>query len=71
MQSVQKVEAEFTQLNSGHFIPMVGLGTWNITGESEVRKSILSALDNGYRHFDTAQMYLNEEDIGKVLREEI
>lgn len=39
-------------LNSGHKIPILGLGVWR-TGES-VHNLILEALKLGYRHFDCA-----------------
>ncbi len=50
----------------GQWIPKLGFGTFNLTGREAV--GILEfALDVGYRHFDTAQMYENEADIGKVI----
>jgi diketogulonate reductase-like aldo/keto reductase len=49
-------------------IPIVGLGTWAIRGRSAVG-TILSALEIGYRHFDTASMYGNEEPIGRAVLE--
>lgn len=49
-------------------IPKIGLGTWLLTDFSELEKSINSALNSGYRHIDTAQMYNNEYDIGHILR---
>lgn len=50
----------------GQWIPKLGFGTFNLTGRDA--KGILEfALDVGYRHFDTAQMYENEEVIGKVI----
>uniref|UniRef100_A0A7S4S061 NADP-dependent oxidoreductase domain-containing protein n=1 Tax=Ditylum brightwellii TaxID=49249 RepID=A0A7S4S061_9STRA len=63
-------EGEFptTTLSNGDIIPLVGLG-----GCSHVRKAhILSALDIGYRYFDTAQAYnwgYKEEDVGDVIHD--
>ena len=57
-------------------IPSIGLGTWDIRGK-EGEKTIQLALDVGYRHIDTAQMYENEKEVGnaisdsKIKREEI
>ena len=57
-------------------IPSIGLGTWDVRGK-EGEKTIQLALDLGYRHFDTAQMYENEKEVGnaisdsKIKREEI
>ena len=43
-------------------------GTWPLRGE-ELKNSIKNAVDIGYRSFDTAQMYNNEEELGNVLSE--
>ena len=57
-------------------IPSIGLGTWDVRGK-EGEKTIQLALDLGYRHIDTAQMYENEKEVGnaisdsKIKREEI
>lgn len=57
-------------------MPIVGLGTWEIAG-SECISSVISALELGYRHIDTAQIYGNEKEVGKgihrsgIRREEI
>ncbi len=50
-------------------IPQVGLGLWKITKEYDLRKAVVHALQAGYRHFDTAQVYGNEAYLGDVLRE--
>ena len=47
-------------------IPMIGLGTWLIPND-EVKQISTSALNLGYQHIDTAQVYRNEEGIGKAL----
>lgn len=50
----------------GEWVPKLGFGTFNLTGRQAL--GILEfALDVGYRHFDTAQMYENEDEIGKVI----
>ncbi|HYW96597.1 MAG TPA: aldo/keto reductase [Bacteroidales bacterium] len=48
-------------------IPLLGLGTYGMTGESGI-KGIVEAVETGYRHFDTAQMYNNEEEVGEGIR---
>ncbi|MFC7249471.1 aldo/keto reductase [Halomicroarcula sp. GCM10025324] len=53
-------------LPSGDELPMVGLGTWNIGGET-VKDSVRAGLDAGYTHIDTAEGYKNEAEIGEVL----
>jgi len=52
----------------GEEIPALGLGTWRLTGE-ECVDAVRDALDIGYRHIDTAQMYENEEAVGRGMRE--
>jgi aldehyde reductase len=56
------------KLNSGHEIPVLGLGTW-LSKPGEVGKAIVEAFDIGYRHFDCARIYGNEAEIGTTLSE--
>lgn len=56
-------------LNNGTKMPLVGFGTWKIAPGPSSHKSIHHALDAGYRHFDTARIYLNEKSVGKALKE--
>lgn len=46
-------------------IPAVGLGTYGRTGEAGLT-AILSALEIGYRHIDTAQTYDTEKNVGEA-----
>lgn len=55
-------------LHNGVEIPKLALGTWQVTNE-EVVHSVGSAVRMGYRHFDTAAAYQNEEGVGQALRE--
>jgi diketogulonate reductase-like aldo/keto reductase len=55
-------------LPSGDELPTVGLGTWELHGET-ARESIDAALDTGYAHLDTAEGYGNEADVGEALAE--
>ncbi|MDS0295687.1 aldo/keto reductase [Halogeometricum luteum] len=55
-----------TTLPSGDELPMVGIGTWDIDGDT-VRDSVRAGLDAGYGHVDTAEGYRNESEIGDVL----
>ena len=52
----------------GERVPKIGLGTWNMRGNSCFRAT-LSALGLGYRHLDTAEMYRNEEEVGRAIAE--
>lgn len=47
-------------------MPRLGLGTWELTGE-RCRRTVPQALEMGYRHVDTAQMYGNEADVGQAI----
>ena len=53
-------------LNAGG-IPQIGLGTWPLDDDTVV-PAILSALDAGYRHIDTAVRYGNETGVGNAIR---
>ncbi|KAI8141058.1 NADP-dependent oxidoreductase domain-containing protein [Fennellomyces sp. T-0311] len=55
-------------LNTGAKIPTVGLGTW-LSKPDEVRKAVLCALQNGYKHLDCAYVYRNEDEVGQGIRE--
>jgi diketogulonate reductase-like aldo/keto reductase len=55
-------------LPSGRAMPLLGFGTWQITGDSAVT-STAAALESGYRHIDTATLYGNEREVGRALRE--
>ncbi|KAF7636293.1 Aldo_ket_red domain-containing protein [Meloidogyne graminicola] len=50
-------------------MPMIGLGTYQITDEKTIFAVLDNALDVGYRLIDTAQVYANEKYIGKALKE--
>ncbi|MFC7177216.1 aldo/keto reductase [Halosegnis marinus] len=45
-------------------MPALGLGTWQNDDQEQVAESVATALDMGYRHVDTAQIYGNEEGVG-------
>ena len=55
-------------LNNGVKIPCVGYGTWRTPDGIDTVKAVREALDCGYRHIDTAQLYGNEESVGKGIR---
>lgn len=54
-------------LNDGLSIPAIGLGTYKMNGNAGVR-SIISAIDNGYRLLDSAYNYENEGTVGEAVR---
>ncbi len=51
----------------GAAIPAIGLGTWTLKGR-EAQEITEKALETGYTHIDTAQMYANEAEVGKAVR---
>ena len=52
----------------GAQVPALGYGTWQLLGQGCVR-SVRSAIDIGYRHIDTAQIYENEAEVGEGIKE--
>jgi len=58
-------------LNNGIKMPLFGLGVYLAETGDEVQTAMRHALRLGYRLFDTASMYGNEADVGKVVRENI
>lgn len=54
-------------LNNGVEIPAIGLGVFQ-TPPEETTAAVLSALDTGYRHIDTAAAYGNEREVGEGIR---
>jgi 2,5-diketo-D-gluconate reductase A len=55
-------------LNNGVEIPQLGFGVFQIPPDETV-KATTTALEVGYRHIDTAQMYGNEREVGIAVRE--
>ncbi len=55
------------KLNDGHEIPQLGFGVFQIPPE-ETAQATSRALEVGYRHIDTAEMYRNERGVGEAVR---
>jgi 2,5-diketo-D-gluconate reductase A len=55
-------------LNNGVEIPQLGFGVFQIPPE-QTKQATLTALEIGYRHIDTAEMYGNEQQVGQAVRE--
>ena len=55
-------------LNNGVSIPILGFGVFQIPAE-ETKQAVLDAIAAGYRHFDTAQAYANEKEVGQAIAE--
>jgi len=56
------------ELNDGHLIPQLGFGVFQIE-PGETAAAVKTALDIGYRHIDTAEMYQNEQGVGQGIRD--
>lgn len=54
-------------LNNDCTMPLLGLGLYKITDDAEAETAITAAVQNGYRLFDTASAYKNEEFVGHAL----
>ena len=55
-------------LNNGVEIPQLGYGVFKVPPE-DTRQAVLTALETGYRHIDTARLYDNEAAVGEAVRE--
>ena len=60
---------ESRQLSDGTTIPVLALGVWQVRNGRECVNAVRWALDLGYRHIDTAQLYGNEESVGRAVQE--
>ncbi|XP_032893666.1 aldo-keto reductase family 1 member D1-like [Amblyraja radiata] len=61
-------------LNDGNNIPLMGLGTFSmpkITPKNACYNAVKIAIDVGYRHFDGAWVYGNEDEVGRAFQEKI
>jgi diketogulonate reductase-like aldo/keto reductase len=63
-----QVEKTHLTLSDGSRMPRLGLGLWKLVDDGACEAAVESALDAGYRHFDTAQIYENEANVGSALR---
>ena len=55
------------QLKNGVTIPAIGFGTWQIPDGEGAYSAVSYALEAGYRHIDTAQIYGNEASVGRAI----
>ena len=65
-QSEVKASVPSILLNSGHTIPQLGFGVWQVEPSDTVRV-VSEAMSVGYRHFDTAPVYGNECGVGQAV----
>lgn len=60
---------EYSILNDGNKMPMLGYGTYKIADIDLAHRCVLDALEVGYRLIDTATLYQNEEGVGRAISE--
>lgn len=56
------------QLNDGREMPLLGLGVYKATDDSELKQAIHDAVSSGYHLIDTASFYKNEAGVGKGIK---
>jgi 2,5-diketo-D-gluconate reductase A len=66
--SFDPTQVPAVRLNDGADVPQFGFGVFQIPTEQTVT-AVRTALDAGYRHIDTAQMYGNEAEVGQAIAE--
>ncbi|HCY16559.1 MAG: 2,5-diketo-D-gluconic acid reductase [Curvibacter sp. GWA2_64_110] len=60
---------EQVTLNNGTQMPILGFGVFQIENAQECERSVIGAIQTGYRLIDTAASYMNEEAVGKGIRQ--
>jgi 2,5-diketo-D-gluconate reductase B len=64
---MENILSQSQKLLSGYSMPVLGLGTWRVAGVA-CERIVGQALELGYRHIDTAELYGNEAEIGRAIR---
>jgi len=59
---------KYVTLNNGVEMPILGFGVFQVPDPAECERAVIDAADVGYRLFDTAQSYMNEEAVGRGLK---
>lgn len=57
------------KLNNDVEIPILGFGVFQITDPAECERSVVDAIEVGYTHIDTAASYMNEEAVGRGIKQ--
>jgi len=60
---------EKVKLNNGVEMPILGFGVFQVTDLAECERSVVDAIQTGYRLIDTAQSYMNEEAVGRAIKQ--
>src|SRR5438046_2204821 len=59
---------QIVTLNNGVHMPILGFGVFQMTDLKECERSVLDAIETGYRLLDTAASYGNEEAVGNAIK---
>jgi 2,5-diketo-D-gluconate reductase A len=59
---------EYVTLNNGVKMPILGYGVYQIHDPAECERCVLDAISVGYRSIDTAQVYQNEDAVGRAIK---
>ena len=57
------------KLNNGVEVPILGFGVFQIADPAECERSVVDAIQTGYTHIDTAASYMNEEAVGRGIKQ--
>jgi diketogulonate reductase-like aldo/keto reductase len=57
------------KLNNGVEVPTLGFGVFQIADPAECERSVVDAIQTGYSHIDTAASYMNEEAVGRGIKQ--
>ncbi len=59
---------ESVKLNNGVEMPLLGFGVFQVDDLDEYERAVTDAINAGYRLFDTAAIYGNEEAVGRAIK---
>ena len=62
METTSKSITQELHFEGGDTMPALGLGTWKSKGD-EAKKAVYTAIKEGFRHIDCAEMYQNQEKV--------
>lgn len=63
------IKSNLLTLADGNQMPQEGFGLYKVDGQETMSKSIAAAYEDGYRLFDTAQLYGNEAEVGQAFKD--